>query len=150
TAGPRVTCGAEKNRTSPRLPGRHRPVTAPQVTRGPAVPMPATSCRVLWAGLILWPDKGAQAARPREPELRTRRRAACAPDRHVPGSCSMSTGAGGFGLGGVRGQRFQPGDLDAEFLRAFDQVFPRKGLRPLRGKLIIQGNRVMVVEQHKI
>jgi len=44
----------------------------------------------------------------------------------------------------------QFGDFDAEFRRAFDQVFPSERRRPLGGELMAERHGIMVLEQDEM
>ena len=53
-------------------------------------------------------------------------------------------GRGGFN------HRPELGDFHPEFLRALRQVFPGKRVRPLRGKLVAQRHRIVVIQDYKM
>jgi hypothetical protein len=61
---------------------------------------------------------------------------------------SMPAAAGSFRF--LFPDRFQLCDFDLKLRRALHQVFPRKGLWPFCGELIIQRHRIMIVLQNEI
>ena len=64
--------------------------------------------------------------------------------------CSVAAAAGRFRFGNGFLQGFEFGDLDAKFVRAFDQVLPGERSRPLGGELVVERDGIVVVEQDEM